>query len=76
METEEQKEKYVVMCMKHKLDEEYEKWRKEVDKTEREMQKHDETNDQKRQKFERERLDVFKWLKLKTKYVNEFGLHP
>ena len=58
------------------MDEEYEKWKKNTDKTEREMQKWDEINDLKRLKFEKERPDVFKWLKLKTKYLNSYILRP
>ncbi len=68
MESEEQREKYVIMCMKRKLDEEYEKWKKDVDKAEKDIQKFENQDEQLRMKFEKERTDVFKWLKLKTKY--------
>lgn len=67
IETEEGKEKLVIMSMKRKLDEEYDKWRKELEKKEKELQQIELTKEQKRQKFEKEKADVFPWLKLKTK---------
>lgn len=67
MDSEEQKEKYIIKCMKRKLDAEYENWKKEVEKTEKEIQKRELQNEQLRLKFEKERTDVFSWLKLKNK---------
>lgn len=67
METEEQKQNYIVGCMKRKLDEDYEKWKKDLEKGEKESQKFEQLNAQRRLKFEKEKMDVFKWLKLKTK---------
>ena len=68
LETEEEKQHYIVTMMKKKLDEDYEKWKKEVEKTEKDIQKHEHINELKKMKFEKERADVYKWLRLKTKY--------
>ena len=67
METEEQKQNYIVACMSKKIDEDYEKWKKEAEKTEKDIQKFESLSEQKRKKSEKEKIDVFKWLKLRTK---------
>lgn len=67
LETEEQRQELIVTAMKRKLKEDYERWRKEVEKRDKEIQKTDTNYDDKEIKFERERSDSLKWLKLKTK---------
>jgi len=67
LETEEQRQELIVTAMKRKLKEDYERWRKEVEKRDKEIQKTDTNYDAKEIKFERERSDSLKWLKLKTK---------
>ena len=68
METEEQKEDFIVLCMRRKIEEDYEKWKKEHEKTEKDMQKKEFENEHQKTKFEKEKSDVFQWLRLKTKY--------
>ena len=68
LETEEQKQDYIVKAMKSKLDEDYEKWRKEVEKQEKEFHKHEAIYAESKIKFEKERTDTLQWIKLKSKY--------
>ena len=67
--TEEEKQSYIVSMMKQKLDDEYKKWRKELEKKEKDIQKSDRADEEKKRSVERDETDGFKWLKLKTKYL-------
>ena len=73
METEEQKQNYIVTMMRRKINEDFEKWKKEADKREKDVQKHDFRKNL-QSKSDTEKTDVFKWLRLKTKY-NSLSLY-
>lgn len=64
--SEEEREKYIIECMKRKLEEDVERWRKEVEQQERNVQKFERTAQEKEQRLQREKADIFKWLKVKT----------
>ena len=64
---EEERENYIILCMKRKIDEEMEKWKKEVETHEKGIQKFEKAARERSERFMRAKADIFKWLKIKTK---------
>lgn len=53
--------------MKRKLDDDLYRWKKDVDRQEKDVQKFERLNEERKVKLQNEKADIFKWLKLKTK---------
>ena len=53
--------------MKRKIYEEMERWKKEVEIREKGIQKYEKVVRERDERFAREKADIFKWLKVKTK---------
>lgn len=63
----EERENYIILCMKRKIYEEMERWKKEVEIREKGIQKYEKAVRERDERFAREKADIFKWLKVKTK---------
>ena len=60
-------ENYIILCMQRKIDDEMDKWKREVESQEKGIQKYEKTVKEKDERFHRSKADIFRWLKVKTK---------